>query len=147
MRCGGIPRDPGRLTPVPVSGRGGPRPLLVSVEPAHDPRDVHQRPRSPPATRLIRPERGFDLVEQRSDRHDVGRRGRRGVEAGIRDNVEPGAIVYTDALRSYSGLDADYVHETVDHAEKYVEGKIHINGVENFWALLKRGLHGTYVHV
>ena len=68
------------------------------------------------------------------------------LQAGIRENVEPGAIVYTDALRSYSGLDADYVHETVDHAEKYVEGKIHINGMENFWCLLKRGLHGTYVH-
>jgi ISXO2-like transposase domain len=39
-----------------------------------------------------------------------------------------------------------YMHETVDYAEKYVEGKIHINGTENFWALLKRGLHGTYVH-
>lgn len=68
------------------------------------------------------------------------------LQAGIRANVEPGAIVYTDALLSYSGLDADYVHETVDHAEKYVEGKIHINGMENFWSLLKRGLHGTYVH-
>ena len=39
------------------------------------------------------------------------------------------------------------MHEVVDHAEKYVERKIHVNGVENFWALLKRGLHGTYVHV
>lgn len=68
------------------------------------------------------------------------------LQAGIREHVEPGAIVYTDTLRSYSGLDADYVHETVDHAEKYVEGKIHINGMENFWCLLKRGLHGTYTH-
>lgn len=68
------------------------------------------------------------------------------LQAGVRANVEPGAIVYTDTLRSYSGLDADYVHETVDHAEKYVEGKIHINGMENFWCLLKRGLYGTYTH-
>ncbi|HEY3957872.1 MAG TPA: IS1595 family transposase [Streptosporangiaceae bacterium] len=68
----------------------------------------------------------------------------RTLQAGVRANVEPGAIIYTDTLRSYSGLDADYVHETVDHAEKYVEGKIHINGMENFWCLLKRGLHGTY---
>jgi transposase-like protein len=68
------------------------------------------------------------------------------LQAGIREHVEPGAIVYTDAHRGYSGLGADYVHETVDHAEKYVEGKIHINGVENFLFLLKRGLHGTYLH-
>jgi transposase-like protein len=67
------------------------------------------------------------------------------LQAGIRENVETGAIIYSDALSSYSGLEHDYVHETVDHAEKYVEGKIHVNGVENFWSLLKRGLHGTYV--
>jgi transposase-like protein len=69
------------------------------------------------------------------------------LQGGIRENVEAGAIVYTDAWRGYSGLDADYVHEVVDHAEKYVEGKVYTNGIENFWALLKRGLHGTYVHV
>jgi transposase-like protein len=69
------------------------------------------------------------------------------LQAGIRENVEPGAIIYSDALSSYSGLDHDYVHEVVDHAEKYVEGKIHVNRVENFWAVLKRGLDGTYVSV
>ncbi len=68
------------------------------------------------------------------------------LQAGIREHVEPGAIVYTDTLRSYSGLNADYVHETVDHAEKYVEDRIYTNGIENFWCLLKRGLHETYVH-
>lgn len=71
----------------------------------------------------------------------------RTLQSGIRANVEPGAIVYTDAHSAYLGLDADFVHEVVDHAEKYVEGKIHVNGMENFWTLLKRGLHGTYVSV
>jgi hypothetical protein len=61
--------------------------------------------------------------------------------------VEPGATVYTDALESYSGLSGDFDHETVDHAERYVEGQVHTNGTENFWSLLKRGLHGTYVSV
>jgi hypothetical protein len=37
------------------------------------------------------------------------------------------------------------VHEFVDHAERYVSGKVHTNGLENFWSLLKRGLKGTYV--
>lgn len=61
--------------------------------------------------------------------------------------MEPGATVYTDALESYSGLSDDFDHETVDHAERYVEGQVHTNGTENFWSLLKRGLHGTYVSV
>lgn len=39
------------------------------------------------------------------------------------------------------------MHEVVDHAEKYVDGQVHINGMENFWSPLKRGLHGTYVSV
>jgi transposase-like protein len=69
------------------------------------------------------------------------------LQGGIRENVEKGSAVYSDALRSYSGLDEEYVHEVVDHAEKYVDGQVHVNGVENFWSLLKRGLHGTYVSV
>ena len=40
-----------------------------------------------------------------------------------------------------------YDHETVDHAERYVDGHVHTNGLENFWSLLKRGLNGTYVSV
>jgi len=71
----------------------------------------------------------------------------RTLQAGVRENVEKGSVVYSDALLSYSGLDDEYVHEVVDHAEKYVEGRVHVNGVENFWSLLKRGLHGTYVSV
>lgn len=65
----------------------------------------------------------------------------------IRSAVEPGSAVYTDALRSYEGLSADYVHQTVDHAECYVKGRVHTNGLENFWALFKRCIHGTYVSV
>ncbi len=35
----------------------------------------------------------------------------------------------------------------MDHAVKYVDGRIHTNGLENFWSLLKRGINGTYVSV
>ena len=35
----------------------------------------------------------------------------------------------------------------IDHAERYVEGRVHTNGLENFWSLLKRGLKGTYISV
>ncbi|MBM3802961.1 MAG: transposase [Acidimicrobiia bacterium] len=40
-----------------------------------------------------------------------------------------------------------YVHAVIDHAKDYVEGRVHTNGMENFWALLKRMLKGTYAAV
>lgn len=48
---------------------------------------------------------------------------------------------------SYDGLRREFAHKIVDHAEKYVDGRIHTNGLENFWSLLKRGINGTYVSV
>jgi hypothetical protein len=63
----------------------------------------------------------------------------------VTENVRKGATIY--ALQSYSGLGTVYERATVDHAEKYVDGQVHTNGIENFWALLKRGLHGPYVSV
>jgi transposase-like protein len=65
----------------------------------------------------------------------------------VRANVEQGAELFTDEWKGYSGLHADYIHQVIDHAEKYVDGQIHTNGIENFWSLLKRGLKGTYVSV
>ena len=72
---------------------------------------------------------------------------RRTLQVEVRENVEPGSEVHTDALRSYRGLDPEYVHKVVDHAEQYVDGHVHTNGLENFWSLLKRGIKGTYVSV
>jgi len=72
---------------------------------------------------------------------------RRSLQPLIREHVEPGAAVYTDALRSYAGLSPEYVHGVVDHAERYVDGNIHTNGLENFWALFKRCVKGTHVSV
>ncbi len=65
----------------------------------------------------------------------------------VREHVEPGSALYTDQLRSYRTLRGDYDHAMVDHAERYVDGKVSVNQVENFWTLLKRGLVGTYVSV
>lgn len=65
----------------------------------------------------------------------------------IKANVEPGSTLYTDALKSYQGLAEEYGHKVIDHAEHYAEGKVHTNGLENFWSLLKRALRGTYVSV
>lgn len=71
----------------------------------------------------------------------------RTLQVEVRENVELGSEVHTDALRSYRGLDPEYVHMVVDHAERYVDGHVHTNGLENFWSLLKRGIKGTYVSV
>jgi transposase-like protein len=69
------------------------------------------------------------------------------LQAEVKKHVEAGAALYTDALLSYEGLEGDYAHQVIDHAVKYVDGKIHTNGLENFWSLLKRGINGTYVSV
>jgi len=66
----------------------------------------------------------------------------------ITEHVAPGSTVHTDALKSYSTLmDSDYTHKVIDHAETYVDGNVHTNGLENFWSLLKRTIKGTYVSV
>jgi transposase-like protein len=65
----------------------------------------------------------------------------------VREHVAAGSALYSDALKSYDGLAEEYAHKVIDHAEKYVDGKVHTNGLENFWSLLKRGINGTYVSV
>jgi transposase-like protein len=70
------------------------------------------------------------------------------VQPEIRRHVKPHSMIYTDALLSYQGLKhQDFEHKVIDHAEKYVDGQVHTNGLENFWSLFKRGLKGTYVSV
>jgi transposase-like protein len=65
----------------------------------------------------------------------------------VREIVEKGSELYTDAFCSYDGLESDYTHQVIDHLESYAQGRIHTNGLENFWSLLKRALKGTYVNV
>jgi transposase-like protein len=62
----------------------------------------------------------------------IDNRKRKTVHAEIRKHVEAGSSLYSDALKSYEGL-AEYAHQVIDHAEKYVEGNVHTNGLENFW--------------
>src|SRR5207249_3890437 len=63
------------------------------------------------------------------------------------ETVAPGAELFTDAHGGYHGLDAAYLHAIIDHAVAYAEGKVHTNGMENFWSLLKRAINGTYVSI
>ncbi len=65
----------------------------------------------------------------------------------ILKNVKYGTRVYSDNAVGYECFDDRFVHQFVNHAERYVDGRVHTNGLENFWSLLKRGLKGTYVAV
>jgi len=78
----------------------------------------------------------------------VPTRRRQVLHSEIKAHVKAGSAIYSDNLMSYQGLRGhDYEHQVIDHAEKYVDGQIHTNGLENFWSLLKRGLKGTYISV
>src|SRR3989441_7606015 len=76
----------------------------------------------------------------------VPNRKKQALQSEIREHVLAGSAIFTDALKSYEGLD-EFQHEVIDHAVAYVNGEVHTNGMENFWSLLKRGLKGTYVSV
>ena len=69
------------------------------------------------------------------------------LQALVREHVEPGTTLSTDDATGYWGLYKDYLHQIVDHAETYVDGQVSTNAIENFWSLVKRGLHGTYISV
>jgi transposase len=72
----------------------------------------------------------------------------------IRDRIQPDSIVYTDGFRSYDVLDvSEFHHVRINHSEKFVEEKNHINGIENFWNQAKRhmrrynGIPKTHFHL
>jgi transposase-like protein len=65
----------------------------------------------------------------------------------VKEHVHVGSALFTDEMGGYKGLSNEYEHKIIDHATKYVDGRVHTNGLENFWSLLKRGLSGTYVAV
>jgi transposase-like protein len=78
----------------------------------------------------------------------VGNRKKHLLQQNIRTHVKAGSAIFTDALMSYQGLKQQgFEHQVIDHAERYVDGQVHTNGLENFWSLLKRQLKGTYISV
>jgi transposase-like protein len=69
------------------------------------------------------------------------------LQNAILNNVRYGSAVYTDDAVGHTQLNDKFVHDVVNHAEQYVRGQVHTQGIENFWSLLKRTLRGTYVAV
>jgi len=64
----------------------------------------------------------------------------------VREHVNPTAHVMTDEYRAYTSLPRlGYKHDTVIHsANQYVSGNAHVQTVEGFWSILKRGVYGVY---
>jgi len=77
----------------------------------------------------------------------VDNRRKKELQARVREHVEAGAAIFSDELKSYEGLESEYQHAVINHAVEYANGNVHTNSMENFWSLLKRGLHGTYISV
>jgi transposase-like protein len=69
------------------------------------------------------------------------------LQNAVLENIKFGSTVYTDDAVGYDKLKIRFVHDVVNHSMQYVKGRVSTNGSENFWSLLKRTLHGTYVSV
>lgn len=71
------------------------------------------------------------------------------LQAEILQHIGFNAHVFTDGHVGYDKLSEykNFTHRTVNHINEYVNGRVHTQGIENFWSLLKRGLSGTYVAV
>ncbi len=68
------------------------------------------------------------------------------LQSFVASRAAEGAKVYTDQGAGYKGMKFD--HETVNHSvSEYVRDQAHTNGIESFWATLKRGYHGTFHHI
>jgi transposase-like protein len=74
-------------------------------------------------------------------------RKKRPIHEHVLVHVAPGAVIYTDEHHGYDELPSEIAREMVNHLSRYVQGRVHTNGLENFWSLLKRALKGTYVSV
>jgi len=63
--------------------------------------------------------------------------------------IAPGSTVHTDDARAYDGIIGPLLkHESVMHsAGEYVRDDVTTNGIESVWAVLKRGIYGTFHHV
>lgn len=103
----------------------------------------HPRGRGTPKTPVVgMPERGGDVYTKVIKKKDMNSRN---LSALVRRNVDTAnAVLYTDKFTGYVGIKTFMPHATVDHAVWYVDGNVHTNGIESFWALLKRGIVGQY---
>jgi transposase-like protein len=79
----------------------------------------------------------------------IERKTKEALQDTIFDNVELGSTVFTDENAAYSSLpEVFFKHASVNHmAGEYARGTVSTNGMESVWALLKRGIYGTWHQV
>lgn len=101
-------------------------------------------PREGKATLLGIVERGGDIVTQVIPHTQRGF-----INQAVSRNVERGSVLNTDTAMYYNDLsNLGHRHLTVNHkAGEYARGDVHVNSVEGFWAILKRGIRGTHIWV
>ena len=68
------------------------------------------------------------------------------LKAFLMRRVSPDALLMTDQFLGYSRMGDWIRHATIDHTQGYVDGIVHVNSMEGFWALLKRALFGSHHH-
>ena len=79
------------------------------------------------------------VIARRMERTDAST-----LQTFVRENLSPGAILYTDEACAYVGM-PEFEHEAVNHGSKeFVRDMAHTNGMESFWSMLKRGYNGTF---
>ena len=75
------------------------------------------------------------------------------LQSVIHARVEQGSTLHTDETKSYAGMDGLFFrHKTVNHSEgeyvkRDIDGDVSTNGIESVWAVLKRGIFGTFHHI
>ena len=87
----------------------------------------------------VKDRRTKQVTARRMEATDAG-----SLQTFVRENIEPGATLYTDEAAAYRGM-PEFEHEAVNHSVgEYVRGMAHTNGMESFWSMLKRGYQGTF---
>jgi transposase-like protein len=93
------------------------------------------------------PVQGAKNRETNTVRAEVIHTGSKTYAQNVTEWVTLGSTVYTGQFSGYRRLGDRFQHDYVTHTNsEYVRGEIHVNGMENFWALLKRALKGTQTH-
>ena len=86
-------------------------------------------------------ERGGRVVAKPSLKVDVV-----ALTSFLNETVDKASLLMTDAWGGYRQMNRHMRHVTVDHSKQYVDGLVHTNTIEGFWALLKRAWYGTHHH-
>lgn len=109
----------------------------------HDPENPNKRGRGTkkvPVVGMI--ERGGKVKAEVMKKRDLSSKT---LSKLVRRNVDiDNATLITDEYRGYFGIKHFMPHKTINHSVWYIDGDVHTNNIESFWAILQRGIIGQY---